>query len=186
MIPLVEKQEDWHLLRSGVFAYLNAEGALADRIAGLLWRLHRVVRFESESISRSLEDVPGDWHAQQEMFKRPVPEEPTREGVAEMDEMLMARLLPEEETLDRVMRYDLEGAAGVREDAVGVAGDGPALAHRARCWTPAAEQPAVTGAEVMLSGWCGVKVGATKEDGGEGWPGEAFLRRRSKAAGRSG
>ena len=41
VIPLVEKPEDWQLLRNGVFAYLKAEGALeealADRIAGLLW-----------------------------------------------------------------------------------------------------------------------------------------------------
>src|SRR5437870_12219947 len=74
VIPLVEKPEDWHLLRNGVFAYLKAEGALeealADRIAGLLWRLYRVVRFESEAVSRSLEDVPEDWRVERQLLGR--------------------------------------------------------------------------------------------------------------------
>lgn len=110
VIPLVEKQEDWEELRAGVFEYLDAEGtleeALADRVAGILWRLYRVVRFESESISRYLQDVPGDWRASRSASGMPVPGEVTEEVVAEMDRMLMARLLPGDETLDKIMRYE--------------------------------------------------------------------------------
>ncbi len=43
VVTLVESVEDWERLRSGVFEYLQVEGtleeALADRIAGLIWRL---------------------------------------------------------------------------------------------------------------------------------------------------
>lgn len=110
VIPLVEREEDWRRLREGVFEYFQVEGAmeeaLADRIAGIIWRLYRVVRFESESINRYLHDVPKDWALSQQMWRRESPTEVTEEAVAEMDAMLMARLLPGEETLEKVMRYE--------------------------------------------------------------------------------
>lgn len=110
VISLVERREDWEALRRGVFEYLDVDGtleeALADRIAGIIWRLYRVVRFESESINRYLHDVPGDWWASRAAAGMPVPAKVTREVVEEMDRMLMARLLPGEETLEKVMRYE--------------------------------------------------------------------------------
>ncbi len=110
VIPLVEREEDWQRLRDGVFAYLDVEGtleeALADRIAGLIWRLYRVVRFESESISRYLHEVPRDWGTSRRMSGQEIPPETTPEMVDEMDGMLMARLLPGQETLEKVMRYE--------------------------------------------------------------------------------
>lgn len=110
VIPLVEKEEDWERLRSGIFEYLDAQGALeaalADRIAGILWRLYRVVRFESESVSGYLHDVPKDWRVNQLLLRRKVPDEVSQEMVEEMDRMLMARLLPSEGTLEKVMRYE--------------------------------------------------------------------------------
>ena len=110
VIPLVEREEDWRRLRDGVFEYFQVEGAmeeaLADRIAGIIWRLYRVVRFESESINRYLHDVPKDWRLSERLSRRESRTEVTEEAVAEMDAMLMARLLPGEETLEKVMRYE--------------------------------------------------------------------------------
>jgi len=110
VIPLVEREEDWRRLREGVFEYFQVEGAmeeaLADRIAGIIWRLYRVVRFESESINRYLHDVPKDWRLSERLSRRESRTEVTEEAVAEMDAMLMARLLPGEETLEKVMRYE--------------------------------------------------------------------------------
>ncbi len=110
VIPLVEREEDWRRLRDGVFEYFRVEGAmeeaLADRIAGIIWRLYRVVRFESESINRYLHDVPKDWRLSEHLSRREPQREPTQEMVEKMDAMLMARLLPGEETLEKVMRYE--------------------------------------------------------------------------------
>jgi hypothetical protein len=110
VIPLVEREEDWRRLREGMFEYFRVEGAmeeaLADRIAGIIWRLYRAVRFESESINRYLHDVPRDWRLSERLSGRESPTEVMEEAVAEMDAMLMARLLPGEETLEKVMRYE--------------------------------------------------------------------------------
>src|SRR3972149_4966285 len=74
VIPLGEREEDWRRLRDGVFEYFQVEGAmeeaLADRIAGIIWRLYRVVRFESESINRYLRDVPKDWRLSERLSRR--------------------------------------------------------------------------------------------------------------------
>lgn len=110
VIPLVEKVEDWERLRSGIFEYLGVRGmleeVLAERIAAMIWRLYRVVRFESESIAGYLEDVPRDWRTGRSIAGMPVPAEVTQEVVEELDRMMMSRLLPGDETLDKVLRYE--------------------------------------------------------------------------------
>jgi hypothetical protein len=111
VIPLVERFEDWEKLRLGVHEFFGVKGlpwpeALADRLAGLYWRCLRVQRYESESITSYLYDVPKDWRSLRAAIGLPVPDDVTPEAVAEMDAMLMARLLPSEETMDKVLRYE--------------------------------------------------------------------------------
>src|SRR6266581_3849171 len=53
-----------------------------------------------------LVEKPEDWRVERQLLGRAAPKEPTRQTVAEMDGMMMARLLPGEETLERVMRYE--------------------------------------------------------------------------------
>jgi hypothetical protein len=111
VIPLVERFEDWEKLRLGVHEFFRVQGlawpeALADRLAGLYWRCLRVQRFESESITSYLYDVPSDWRSVRVTAGLPVPEEVTPEAVAEMDVMLMSRLLPGDEVMDKVLRYE--------------------------------------------------------------------------------
>ena len=54
VVPGMEKKEDWEEHRDGVLESLRPEGhlefVLAERVA-LLWRLHRVTRYETETIA---------------------------------------------------------------------------------------------------------------------------------------
>jgi hypothetical protein len=64
VVPGVEKAEDWEKHRDGVLASLQPEGhleeVLAERVALLSWRLHRVTRYETETIALSQEKVEDD------------------------------------------------------------------------------------------------------------------------------
>ena len=55
VVPGVEKVEDWEEHRTGILESLQPEGhleeVLAERVALLAWRLHRVIRYEPESIA---------------------------------------------------------------------------------------------------------------------------------------
>ncbi len=61
VIPGLEKAEDWEDHRDGVLESLSPEGhlesVLAERVALLSWRLHRVTRYERETIALSQEKV---------------------------------------------------------------------------------------------------------------------------------
>jgi transposase len=64
VVPGVEKAEDWEEHRDGMLESLQPEGhletVLAERVALLSWRLHRVVRYETESIALYQERVEDD------------------------------------------------------------------------------------------------------------------------------
>jgi hypothetical protein len=66
VVPGLEKQEDWESHRDGIMENLSPIGhleiTLAERIALLCWRLHRVTRFETGSIAVSQEQVEEDIH----------------------------------------------------------------------------------------------------------------------------
>jgi hypothetical protein len=64
VVPGLEKVEDWEEHRSGMLESLSPEGHLenvfAERVALLSWRLHRVTRYERETIALSQERVEED------------------------------------------------------------------------------------------------------------------------------
>src|SRR5215211_5104869 len=64
VVPGLEKAEDWEAHRDGVLESLSPEGhlelVLAERVALLSWRLHRVTRYERETIALSQEKVEDD------------------------------------------------------------------------------------------------------------------------------
>jgi hypothetical protein len=64
VVPGVEKAEDWEAHRDGVLESLYPEGhleeVLAERVALLTWRLHRVTRYETETIALSQEKLEDD------------------------------------------------------------------------------------------------------------------------------
>jgi hypothetical protein len=64
VVPGLENAEDWEAHRDGVLESLSPEGhledVLAERVALLSWRLHRVTRYERETIALSQEKVEED------------------------------------------------------------------------------------------------------------------------------
>jgi hypothetical protein len=64
VVPGVEKGEDWEEHRDGILESLSPEGhlelVLAERVALLSWRLHRVIRYETESIALYQEKAQED------------------------------------------------------------------------------------------------------------------------------
>jgi len=64
VVPGLEKAEDWEAHRDGMLESLSPEGqlelVLAERVALLSWRLHRVTRFERETIALLQEKVEED------------------------------------------------------------------------------------------------------------------------------
>jgi hypothetical protein len=64
VVPGMEKEEDWEEHRDGILESLQPEGhletVLAERAALLSWRLHRVIRYETESIALSQEKAEDD------------------------------------------------------------------------------------------------------------------------------
>jgi hypothetical protein len=64
VVPGVEKIRDWEEHRDGVLESLQPEGhlefVLAERVSLLSWRLHRVTRYETESIARFQEKAEDD------------------------------------------------------------------------------------------------------------------------------
>ena len=64
VVPGIEKAEDWEAHGAGVLESLKPEGhletVLAERVALLSWRLHRVTRYETESIALYQERTEDD------------------------------------------------------------------------------------------------------------------------------
>jgi hypothetical protein len=73
VVPGLEKREDWEEHRSGILENLSPVGhlefALADRIAVLSWRLHRVTRYETEAISLSQQKIEDDIHTRNRLLR---------------------------------------------------------------------------------------------------------------------
>lgn len=64
VVPHLESKEDWESHRDGIMENLAPVGhleiALAERVALLSWRLHRVTRYETETIATSQEKLEDD------------------------------------------------------------------------------------------------------------------------------
>lgn len=79
VVPGLEKGEDWQEHRDGILDSLSPVGHLeitfAERVALLSWRLHRVTRYETETIAISQEQVEEDIH-RKAMFLRSLRDNP--------------------------------------------------------------------------------------------------------------
>ena len=69
----LEKREDWEEYRDGILKNLSPVGhlevTLAERIAVLSWRLHRVTRYETEAISLSQQKIEDDLHTRNRLLR---------------------------------------------------------------------------------------------------------------------
>ena len=77
VVPGVERKEDWEEHRDGVLGNLSPEGhlelTLAERVALLSWRLHRVTRYETETIATGQEKIEQDL-AQRRLYSATISE----------------------------------------------------------------------------------------------------------------
>jgi hypothetical protein len=97
VVPGAEKQEDWDEHREGVLESLSPEGhleeVLAERVALLSWRLHRVTRYETEAIALYQERVEEDLAKERRFGSGPDHPEAVRSNAksAEQDYKLLKR-----------------------------------------------------------------------------------------------
>jgi len=111
VIPELESFEEWERHRAGTIASFAPEGYsetdFAERIASLSWRLKRVARYETEMAAHYLDDIPEDMAAAagyaERALKIPIEVTVTPDAV---DKQFSRRLLPPEQTLERIMRYE--------------------------------------------------------------------------------
>ena len=110
VLPLVEDEDEWLRLRQDVIDFFGLEGefqqSLGERAAWLTWRLKRVARMEIEDVRHYQADVPEDWVSSMRMAGLPIPDRKTKQQVEEMRRMLMARLLPGEEIMEKILLYE--------------------------------------------------------------------------------
>jgi hypothetical protein len=110
VLPLVESAERWEELRRDVLDWFDLKGpfqeSMGTRAATLIWRLERAGRAETEATRSYQSDVPEDWKSSMRMQGLPIPDRKTRERVEEEYRMLMARLLPGDEMMDKILRYE--------------------------------------------------------------------------------
>jgi len=89
VVPGVERKEDWKEHRDGILESLQPEGhlelVLAERAALLSWRLHRVIRYETETIALLQEKAEDDLAKERRFESGPDHPEAVR-GNAKSDE----------------------------------------------------------------------------------------------------
>jgi len=111
VIPERESDEEWQRHLDGTIESLQPEGhleaVLAERIASLLWRLKRAVRYETEMTSQYIHDIPDDIAVAAKYAKGAL-KIPTEESITldKIGALITRRLLPSGEVLDRIMRYE--------------------------------------------------------------------------------
>jgi len=110
VIPFFEDEDDWIAFRDSIFDEQKPQGglqhALVDRIAALLWRIMRVLRYERDVITGSLLDLRRDMDTSHPMAAAEDAEGLTPERREEMHRWAMYRLLPGEDYLNKIMRYE--------------------------------------------------------------------------------
>jgi hypothetical protein len=89
VVPGVETREDWEEHRDGILESLQPEGhlelVLAERVALLSWRLHRVIRYETEAVALYQEKAEDDLAKERRFESGPDHPEAVR-GNAKSDE----------------------------------------------------------------------------------------------------
>src|SRR3712207_2018132 len=106
VVPGIEKVEDWEAHGAGILESLQPQGhletVLAERVALLSWRLHRVTRYETEAIALSQEGLEEEL-AQKRRYSASIAEgihpERSEEHTSELQsrQYLVCRLLLEKE-----------------------------------------------------------------------------------------
>ena len=119
VVPGLEKAEDWEEHRDGVLESLSPEGhlelVLAERVAVLSWRLHRVTRYEQETIALSRNKIEEDLLKERQSFSRSTSESAHPQGARMLREVAtkIHRLLKRLPALQGKKRLSSEDAGSV-------------------------------------------------------------------------
>ncbi len=109
-LPNVEDEEQWFEHRRAVFHAIAPadylEAALAERVALILWRFKRLVRYEREQVRNRQAAIIGDLALAATAERRRLTPEPHPKDLARTERWLMDRLIPEEKQLNLLMRYE--------------------------------------------------------------------------------
>lgn len=162
IVPGIESLAEWESFRDGLLRDLAPEGAmerlLADQIAGVSWRLGRVVRHEAQMITAHLEHVGRDYAKYAAYRGQPV-------SVSEAEQLLettcaAAKLLrafhelPDDGRIPAEVCIEILEASGCGESAL-LAAIGPEDGVSAGRWTAARLRAALE----MLAGPAGGLAG---------------------------
>ena len=113
VVPGVEKKEDWEEHRDGVLESLQPEGhlemVLAERVALLSWRLHRVIRYETETIALSQEKAEDDLASERRFESGPDHPEAVRGNAkSDRDDHRLLKRFPKMEDDKRLSSYEAD------------------------------------------------------------------------------
>ena len=116
VVPGIEKAEDWEAHGAGVLESLKPEGhletVLAERVALLSWRLHRVTRYETESIALYQEQAEEDLASRRRLGSHVLgadhPEEVRGQLEAAKAKHRLLKRLPKLEADKRISGFDAE------------------------------------------------------------------------------
>lgn len=91
-VPIMESPEDWEAHRKALLHDLQPvgymEGILADRLAGILWRLNRVVRYESLQITSTMEAASENYKEDADLWRTENPLEKARKDYQETADLV--------------------------------------------------------------------------------------------------
>jgi hypothetical protein len=123
VVPGLEKTEEWQEHRDGILDNLSPVGrleiTLAERVAVLSWRLHRVTRYETETIALSQERVEQDIYRSR-MRLRSFREAPYDAAAHPEDERLEANHLRATHNALSDFSSHADGVALTGEDATSI------------------------------------------------------------------
>ncbi len=112
VIPGMENEAAWKRHRDGIVASIEPVGGLeeclAQRVASLLWRLNRVLRYEVAATMHSVEGTAGEM-ATAEIHRaaiNPPGEDIVEPGPEVFEEQMELRMLPSDRYLERITKHE--------------------------------------------------------------------------------
>jgi hypothetical protein len=107
----LESEDDWKKHVEGVWASVEPDGYLeeemANRLAGLLWRLRRVGAYEAEQITLDINDIPENILSSARYIEAVSGKTiEDRYTVEKMDTLIGARQFPRADIIERIMKYE--------------------------------------------------------------------------------
>jgi hypothetical protein len=109
VIPQLEDEREWQALVDGMMAERQPVGVeeteIVQELAFLHWRRRRIRRAENAEILKGIMDMPGMYEPTKRLRGEAVRGD-TPEDAAEFDREAERRLVPSEQRMDRIIRYE--------------------------------------------------------------------------------